>query len=99
LCEDKAKETLLIAFPGLFFDKKMSMMPLTKFIHLIQMFFSLLDCIEKDGGLLVREMALKLEALAAFIGVVALLLDGNETFPVSTPIFVCKYPRVNIFNL
>jgi hypothetical protein len=52
LCEDKAKVTLLIAFPGLF--KKKATMPFTKFIPLIQMFVSLLDCIEEDEGLLVE---------------------------------------------
>ncbi len=54
------------------------------------MFVSLLDCIEEDKGLLVWEMTLKFEALAAFIGVVALLVDGKETFPVSSPIFLSR---------
>jgi hypothetical protein len=39
-------------------------------------------------------MTLKFEALAAFIGVVALIVDGKETFPVSSPIFLSREGEV-----
>jgi len=65
----------------------------------ISMFF-LRDCLEDDEEFVVGEMTLELEASAAFIGVVALLVDGTIIFPLSSLISVFHFhPIILVVSL
>ncbi len=75
--------TILLAFAGLF-ECMTTMTSMTKYISM----FFLRDCLEDDEEFVVGEMTLELEASAAFIGVVALLVDGTIIFPLSSLISV-----------
>ncbi len=75
--------TILLAFAGLF-ECMTTMTSMTKYISM----FFLRDCLEDDEEFVVGEMTLELEASAAFIGVVALLVDGTIIFTVSSLISV-----------